>query len=279
MAHERVFIGTAHSEPGTSFPNSAGGVKDALGAGHQWLVFTEPLCTFESAVDLAAFPGSDLRLEGGGPGITTIQRGFAGGPILLNSNPDKGWRLSFTGLAFDGRKDIYATSGDLCEFEYTYLSHFENCEWRNSAGNGLRFHSIQAHLFLSCHFSNNEQNGLFLAGTNQATIMGGSARENRLAGYRLIGYAGVPVVGAYLVQGVEVVRTSRSAFDAAEGIFVDNAMPATIRNSRVIGMGFPAGFFFPIHLGPNTNTVVIQNNILGGPVHDEGTGNIIHYNS
>jgi hypothetical protein len=259
---ERVLV------DGIDCSNSAAGIIQALSSGRRWFVFTEPVCTFEQPIDLTPFGGShDLRFEGGGPGVTRIVRGFHGGPILSYPHRNNGWRLSFTGLEFDGNKQQYPGAAPICEFGQIYLSYFENCVWRNGAGDGVRFiPDAQAPIFINCYFDANNGHGFVSDQANESTFIGGGARNNGGDGLHLLGSGGQIVTGNFNMQGMDL------SGNAGRGIYLQHAHPATIRNCLISGN--------KVELGSDTRLVLVENNVFlsGAMIEDNGSENQVFSN-
>jgi hypothetical protein len=257
---ERVRVGIDCS-------NSAAGIIQALSSGRRWFVFTEPVCTFEQPIDLTPYGAHDLRLEGGGPGVTRIVRGFHGGPILSYPHDTDGWRLSLTGLEFDGNKQQYPGAALTCEFGQVYLSYIESCVWRNGAGDGVRFAAgAQALTFINCYFDANNGHGFVSDQANESTFIGGGARNNGGDGLHLLGSGGHKVDGLFLVQGMEL------SGNAGRGIYLQHAHPSTIRNCLISGNR--------AELGSDTRLVLVEGNVFlsGATIEDNGSENQVFRN-
>jgi hypothetical protein len=177
-------------------PGEAGWVQvlgRALAEGYRWLVLIDELYEFNSPLFLSNYnTDRHLRLEGGGPGVTTIRRaaGFSNGSLIYSGaglSPDQGWRVHFTGLTFDGNGGQGSNFPNV-DMRRLELSSFENCAFVQSGGDGASFgsggvppgHENRSRLlrFMHCTFAGNPGNGVNVDHAAEILFIGGSVMNN-----------------------------------------------------------------------------------------------------
>lgn len=234
MSQLAIISNTTHPDYPT-FPSTTPGVKNALSAGHRWLIFNDEVTTLGgSSINLDVYSGStpeSLRLQGAGPGATRVVRNHGNGPLIQSTDP---WAIQCTGIQFDGNRSSFGNYQHICQFRHISGSYFENCSWVESGGDGLalghgssgRAESVR---FVECHFDNNDSNGINIANGTSFTFIGGSAINNRRHG---IFWAGpnpsTRVGGVGSILGMTVVGTLSNLTDW--GMWLDQVYQILVQN-------------------------------------------------
>lgn len=225
------------------FTNDSDGIHEALDAGYEWLVFTEPETRLDEPIDLnvSTAIGKFLRFEGGGAGslalghstpvatgVTRIVReqGMTLGSLFvadINDWPEKVFHLYMANLVFDGNISAQLDSSPVCEFVNVDISHFENCTWMNGRGSGLVLggdvgivpsgegedcedcNQAAASVIINCHFHDNADWGLELLHGIDWTILGGSVLRNSDGGVRWLGPDPKQTRGIGTIQNTHMV--------------------------------------------------------------------------
>jgi hypothetical protein len=192
----RVTIGTGGDYPVGENDDAAAAFRAALSAGHRWLVLTGVSAgsnhnlpyLFKTATsgkcvnfdDYREGQSMRLRIEGPGAGLSPIRRAvdatlfYSGG----SAESDLSY-LTFTGLTFDGAD--FASPYPLCEFKGIDHSYFEDCEFLDSAADGLSMgggFQASATRFVHCRFNDNGGNGLTVLKGIDHTFVGGESKNN-----------------------------------------------------------------------------------------------------
>lgn len=270
---------------GPNCPNSAAGIIQNLQAGKRWFVFGEPVCVFEQPINLftLGLGQRDLRLEGGGPGVTRIVRGFSGGSLISFDQPADGWRWTMSGIEFDGNRQQYPMAGPLISVGNVYLSYFENCSFRNSSGDGfVAVPSAAVLSFVHCFFDSNGGYGMRATDVGQFSFLGGGARGNGLGGLFLSlnpngiplspGEYCAPVIGSK-ARGEHYLHGMHFQGNGyASGVVMVGNKPSIVRNCRFVGNN--------LVLSTGNGTVLIENNSFtsGATISGSNPGGLNRYN-
>ena len=257
----RVVVGSA------ACANSAAGIIANLQAGKRWFVFGRQTCIFEQPLDLATLSISarNLRFEGAGPGLTKILKGYNGAQPLLSYTPiSNGWRWTLSGIEFNGAKGQRTGASPLIRAGNVYLSYFENCVFRNSAGEGFVAQAGAAVLnFVNCYFDDNSENGFRTENMNQVSFLGGGGRNNGANAFVLYSpTTGISVqppdpcapVRYQKSRGIHYLEGMHFEGNAGRGVVIENASPVIVRNCRFVADNLD------LSLGIANTAGIIENN-------------------
>jgi hypothetical protein len=250
---------------GTDYPLSDSGLRQALSDGHRYLVLSDSIVLL-SPLNLSDYgPPYVLRLEGGGGRTTHLLRGFGSGNLLTqNASGSDIWKLSVSGIIFQGRRSNYPGLLHNVALYRVQDSFFEDCIFEDASGHSFLVSGATSRnlSFVSCHFNANTGHGLSLQGCSNVTIVGGSCTGNGGGGLWL---GSAPMSGPHNVQGM-FFRNNDPATN--RGATVRDARCAAIRNC-----------YFDVNnlvFESSTELCIAENNMLGSGAQllKSGTRNV-----
>jgi hypothetical protein len=254
---------------GVDYPLSDSGLRQALSDGHRYLALSDSIVLL-SPLNLSHYgPPHALRLEGGGGRTTHLIRDFGRGELLAqNDSGSDVWKLSVSGITFQGRRVNYPVQLHNVALHRVQDSYFEDCIFEDAGGHGLLVTGTPSRniSFVSCHFNANTGHGLSLQGCSNVTIVGGSCTGNGQGGLWL---GRAPMSGPHNVQGMFFRNNDP---DTNRGATVRDARCAAIRNCY-----FEAN---DLVFESSTELCIAENNVLGrgAQLLESGVRNVYPYN-